>query len=280
MVRSDLVPLSSQNVHFPTIEVTKQSKSVSVNGSSGTLPQQKMGPVFLEDIWRHKLELKGWSLEVSDRFQFCIAPSTLRSYNHILEKLYDFCLSRSCPFPPVSNKDLADFLYLIACQSQRPHSELRTATAAFGHIYKVQSLPNIADSYEIKMLICALVKSGTSRSMQRSKVMPSSSFHDLFLKWEDNNTLDIKALRLKAITLLTLTAMFRPSDIAPNAQTVDTDGVKKVVFTVDQVVFSDEDAKIHFFGIKNDAKRTGFEIVLPRASIVKLDPVQTLQDYI
>jgi hypothetical protein len=110
--------------------------------------------------------------------------------------------------------------------------------------------------------------------------MPTSSFHDLFLKWEDNNTLDIKALRLKAITLLALTAMLRPSDIAPNAQTVDTDGVRKVVFAVDQVAFSDEDAKIQFFGIKNDTKRTGFEIVLPRASIVKLDPVQTLQDYI
>lgn len=54
------------------------------------------------------------------------------------------------------------------------------------------------------MLICALVKSGTSRPMQRSKVMPISSFPDLFLKWDDNNKLDLKALRLKAITLLAL----------------------------------------------------------------------------
>jgi hypothetical protein len=155
-----------------------------------------MGPVCLEDIWRQQLELKGWSLEVSDRFQFCTAPNKFRSYNHILEKLYNFCLSRQCPFPPLSNKDLADLLFLIGCHLQRPNSALRTATAAIGHIYKVQSLPNIADSYEIKMLICALVKLGTSRPMQRSKVMPISSFHDLFLKREDNYTLDIKALRL------------------------------------------------------------------------------------
>lgn len=74
--------------------------------------------------------------------------------------------------------------------------------------------------------------------------------------------------------------MLRPSDIAPNAQTVDASGVKKVVFTADQVTFTDQGAKIHFFGIKNDTKRTGFETVLPCASNVKLDPVQTLHDYI
>lgn len=116
MVRPDLVPSSGQNVHMPTVEVTKQPKSMSVNGRSGALPQPKMGPVCLEDLWRNKLELKGWSLDTSDRFQFCIAPSTLRSYNHIVEKLHDFCQSRMCSFPPLTNKDLADFLYVIACQ--------------------------------------------------------------------------------------------------------------------------------------------------------------------
>jgi hypothetical protein len=33
--------------------------------------------------------------------------------------------------------------------------------------------------------------------------------------------------------------------------------------------FCDEDAKIQCFGIKKNTKHTGFEIVLPRASIAK-----------
>lgn len=195
-------------------------------------------------------------------------------------KLQEFCQSRKCVFPPSNHSDLAEFLYLLSTESQRPSSILHTATAALGHVYKIQGLTNIVDTYEIKMLITALIKSGTTLPMKRSKVMPIGNFHDLFLSWDDNDRLDIKSLRLKAITLLALTAMLRPSDIAPKACTVDENGVNRVVFAVDQVAFSDQDAKIKFFGIKNDAKRTGFEVVLPRGSNSKLDPVQALQDYI
>ncbi|WAR14875.1 PUS3-like protein [Mya arenaria] len=47
-----------------------------------------------------------------------------------------------------------------------------------------------------------------------------------------------------------------------------------------QVEFRETSAKITFFGIKNDTSRSGFEVELPRASNVKLDSVQTLQDHI
>ena len=38
--------------------------------------------------------------------------------------------------------------------------------------------------------------------------------------------------------------------------------------------------KIPFFGIKNDTARTGFDVQIPRSRNDKVDPVQTLQDYI
>lgn len=38
--------------------------------------------------------------------------------------------------------------------------------------------------------------------------------------------------------------------------------------------------KITFFGIKNDTKRSGFEIVLPKSNQHKIDPVSTLYDYV
>ena len=137
-------------------------------------------------------------------------------------------------------------------------------------------MPDLSCNYEIKMLLTTLVKSGTSEPMARSKVMPIQNFHDLFMKWPDNESLDIKSLRLKVITLLALTAMLRPSDIAPNARMTTPEGETKVVFGVDQVDFQDRFAKLTFFGIKNDTSRTGFEVNLPRGSVSKLDPVKAL----
>ena len=36
--------------------------------------------------------------------------------------------------------------------------------------------------------------------------------------------------------------------------------------------------RVTFFGIKNDAQREGFEVILPKSNVVKTDPVQTLAD--
>ena len=87
--------------------------------------------------------------------------------------------------------------------------------------------------------------------------MPVGHFHDLFMNWAGNDALDLKSLRLKAITLLALTAMLRPSDIAPNARQLNSHGECRVVFSVNQLIFSKHDVKITFFGIKNDTARTG-----------------------
>lgn len=198
----------------------------------------------------------------------------------MLEKFHQFCAGHNHNFPPTEQSVLANFLSELASTSARPSSILRTATAAIGHVYKVKGMTNIIDSFEIRMLLSALVKSGTFAPMSRSKVMPVHKFNNLFLSWGDNQLLDLKSLRLKAITLLALTAMLRPSDIAPNARVVTPSGEDKVVFSVNQIEFQEGYAKIIFFGIKNDMRRSGFEVMLPRASSPQLDPVRALEDYI
>ena len=95
------------------------------------------------------------------------------------------------------------------------------------------------------------------------------------MNWADNDALDLKSLRLKAITVLTLTTMLRPSDIATNARQLNSNGECRVVF---QRLFSKHDVKITLFGIKNDTARTctGFEVRIPRSRNDKVDPVQTI----
>ena len=194
------------------------------------------------------------------KFQYFIAPSTLNSYNGALEKLYVFCKDKSCPFPPIDVSILTEFLATVAEKSARPRSVLNTATAALGHMYCALDLPNVIERYEIRMFITALVKSGTPVPMLKSKAMPVGHFHDLFMNWADNDALDLKSLCLKAITLLALTAMLRPSDIAPNARQFNSNGECRVVFSVNQLIFSKNDVKITFFGIKNDTAHTGFDV--------------------
>lgn len=78
---------------------------------------------------------------------------------------------------------------------------------------------------------------------------------------------------MKTITLLALSLMLRPSDIAPNASVACSDHVDLICFNSNQVQFFQDKAKFTFFGIKNDTSRTGFEVVLPRANDSMLDPV-------
>ena len=152
----------------------------------------------------------------------------MNSYNGALEKLYVFCKDKSCPFPPIDVRILAEFLATVAEKLTRPRSVLNTTTAALGHMYRALELPNVIERYEIRMFITALVKSGMSVPMLRSKAMPVGHFHDLLMNWADNDALDLKSLRLKAITLLrallALTAMLWPSEIAPNARQLNSNG--------------------------------------------------------
>lgn len=112
--------------------------------------------------------------------------------------------------------------------------------------------------------------------------MPVENFNELFTTWPENDTLSVKDLRLKAITLLALTLMLRPSDIAPNNILFDdiSGHTLKQNFTMKNIVFEKDCMKVTFFGIKNDALRKGFEVLLPKSKSVKIDPVQTLYDYI
>ena len=73
-------------------------------------------------------------------------------------------------------------------------------------------------------------------------------------------------LRMKALCLLALTFMPRPSDVAPNACHYNsaTEHVEKMVFSVNHITFhTDGSMSIKFHGIKNDYDRDGFCVTLP-----------------
>lgn len=224
-----------------------------------------------------------WPVEAIQRFHYAWAKSTLSSYNSVLNKCRQYCVQNNHRFPPSETKIIAGFLCDVANKSRRPKSILGTACAALSMMYKALGLYNYMKDTNVMLLVDSLVKSGTESPLVYSKVMPISNFHDLFNGWKNNEELNVRDVRLKCITLLALSAMLRPSDIAPKAQTYDClkKCSKQVVFSTDNIEFQEDGSvKIKLFGIKNDSQRTGFEIVLPPAKISKLDPVSTLKYYI
>ena len=90
--------------------------------------------------------------------------------------------------------------------------------------------------------------------MTRSSVMLIQPFVNLFQSWGDNDSLELKKLQLKAITLLAFAIMARPSDLAPKGVTFSSEGpCKPMILSLDQVKFCDSgNFSIQLFGIKND----------------------------
>ena len=74
---------------------------------------------------------------------------------------------------------------------------------------------------DLKRLVSGIVKSGTSLPMQHTKPMPIQPFINLFATFGDNDTMTLRRLRMKSLTLVALTCMTRPSDLAPKGVTLN-----------------------------------------------------------
>jgi hypothetical protein len=193
-------------------------------------------------MWACQLKQLGWNDSIIKQFSSCIAESTLKLYNRLLKKLYDFCQSVGVQFPPEKSEHLASFLFKLAHSSARPQSQLNSALAACSHAYSALGLNDITQCQEIRLLKTALIKSSTTYARSRTPTMPKEAFADLFESWEDNSNLSTSDLRLKAITLLALSVMLRPSDIAPKGKQFSAldNSFSSIVFSTDQLVFRDD----------------------------------------
>ena len=103
---------------------------------------------------------------------------------------------------------------------------------------------------DLKRLVSGIVKSGTSLPMQSTKPMPQP-FIDLFATFGDNDTMTLRRLRMKTLTLVALTCMTRPPDLAPKWVTLNKSDltVNNIVLTLDNVEFrEDKSLTIHFLG--------------------------------
>ena len=236
----------------------------------------------LESLWGAHLANLNWPERAISQYHLSLAKSTRDGYNRMIEKCEQYCHRTNISFPPTDSRYLADFICYLGDGTARPSSVLGGMMAALSHVYNALNMEDFTQNIHIRRLMTAVIKSGTQIPMCRSSVLPTDRFTNMFLSWEENDMLSIKMLRIKVITLLALAFMLRPSDIAPNAQLFNKDkgSEEKLLFTKDQIKFSDQGLTINFFGIKNDLKREGFEVTIPTHKVLKLDPGTALRSYI
>ena len=243
-----------------------------------------MASLRLEDIWRQRLTAMNWPMRAISQYPSFLAAETIKTYNRrSIQKFHDFCVDQGHTTINNESAVLVAFMCQIADGSVRPQSQLNCMLAALSHLFQALNITDTTHNIAVRNMFTALVKSGTQNVRKHSSVMPTQPFRDTFLAWPDNNLLDIKKLRLKSLTLLALTLMLRPSDVAPRGFTFDTDlhVMKRMTFTTNNIQFmQDGSATIWFHGTKNDIDRAGFEVHIPPASNSKLDPVNTLRTYI
>jgi len=136
---------------------------------------------------------------------------------------------------------------------------------------------------DIHKLVSALIKTSTKRPMHRQKPLQISAFTDVFHEMESDDQLTLKVLRMKAITLLALVTMTRPSVLAPKGKqfNVRSQSFDPVIMSRDDVHFEDDGTMtVKFWSIKNDTNRQGFKVNVPPSNDTKCDPVQCLKTYI
>ena len=267
--------------HSYAISNPQKDEIIFQVGPMHRAPQEsKVEALCIQSIWQDRLQEQGWSEDASHRITFSLADSTVTLYNRQARKLQTYCESSGAEFPPQDISLIADFLCNIARTSDRPKSILTSTTAALTCLYNAMDIHNPIHSSDISKLITALIKSQTLAPRIKTAVMPVVAFSNLFANWKDNEHLAIKDLRLKAITLMALAFMLRPSDIAPRAVHMQDDVVTRLTFSQRHVIFHDDGGfSVSFHGIKNDYHRDGFTVRLPPGSDPMLDPATTLKVY-
>jgi hypothetical protein len=176
-----------------------------------------------------------------------------------------------------------DFLSQVAAKSKRPKSIVFGTVSALQALYS--ALEHNPITPEVRLVADGIVKCRTIVPMQQTPVMPIQPFIDLFSSWPDNDSLSVKQLRMKAICLMALVFMLRPSDIAPRSQVMNESAASHhdAVFSTSHLDFMpDGSLTVRFHGIKNDYDRDGFSVTIPHlpGQFDKCDPVLSLQAYI
>ena len=151
-----VVQYDAEIIGQTSLKITKKQADVGQGATPRASEKSTLVDSCLADIWAKQLVAKGWAREPASITPFCLANSTMKSYNRVINNFREFCVSHNSCFPPLDSKLLANYLCEIAAAS-KPKSLLNTTLAALTAFYRISDLPNPCGS-DIRALCTALVK--------------------------------------------------------------------------------------------------------------------------
>ncbi len=153
---------------------------------------------------------------------------------------------------------VSNYLCELSKCSQRPQGILHTFVSVLKAWEVVHGSTGTVLTQDVYKLMDGLIKDRTDLPLQRTPVMPTAPFLALFHSWVENTSLELSQLHLKSLTLLTLSAMLRPSDVAPHSG--HTFRWSMLTFREDGVL------ELYLHSFKNDYSRDGFRIFVQPAN--------------
>ena len=170
--------------------------------------------------------------------------------------------------------------------TERPEATLRLARAAISFLADLQGRP-APDAAVVRRVHTALVATRTTKPRQATPVADVSMLVTYLKDLGSTEELPINELRQKAITLLSITAFCRPSDLAcvarPSVLPDTARGTTNLSvcsrFRMDSIKWIDEGAELVFFGSKADKGMSGNTVLIERASDPDICPITTLKAY-
>ena len=224
-------------------------------GKRRAAEKQQVETSSLQDIWQE--HANDWDIETRALLADSLRPSTLHSYDGVLKRFDRFCTDNYSYFPKTTAA-VAHFLRDISSKSTRPGPSLITASAAIAGMYKGSLLNDPTKSQLLSMLKQAIVNTGTKQPRKNTPTFPINKLTHYISELAEDSTLDVKTLRTKAIVLLALVGLFRPSDL------------ERIKLT--HLNFSSNSVIIVNFGGKTDKDMAGIPTTIKESSSALLCP--------
>lgn len=255
---SALVPEIVSNI--PSSSYTSQlnlNVPSRIQGQRRTGQESELDGCSVQGIWENLAQ--GWSDEAISFLRAAFKQNTLSKYDALLVNCAAFCQRRNETFPPTKSNIIADWFCELTLRYTRPEPALKQASAALSAININGDIP-IHDPL-LQRLRKGIINVRTTQPMKSGALFDIPQLLD-YIRRSFASPSDLKAIRDKAMVLLALVTMARPSDLTH--------------IQLQHVSFSEEALTIELFGIKNDYNKRSIKKTVSPCSDPVICPVKSL----
>ncbi len=214
MVLDNVKDVCESTFADPESPLLLQARTIRVNR---TKEEQEMDDCSFQSFWRQQTE--GWSEEVRKLIlEGPTKKSTQYKYKQQLQRLVLWCKKKERSLPFYGKEEdiqtLAEYMEALTRPLERPESTLKALRAAVHDVCEGLNIISPMDDKRIYRLYKTLIGKRTLRPLVSRAPVNAGSISMFWKSQPPTKDLSEEELRAKAMSLLALVLMMRPSDLA------------------------------------------------------------------